>query len=96
MLWLVYFESAYYCGYGSHCVVKAESAAVAEELAQEYADTYYHEEDREQYAEENGDDAADEQSHWADVQTVEKFTEAHDSWKYFIDPVQSQFFPKIN
>lgn len=95
MLWLVYFESANYAGYGSNVVVEASSAEAAEEAAQAYADAHYYEEDREQYIEENGEGSDEDDVMWASIVRVEKFDESHDEWKYFKAPSQKEFYPTI-
>ena len=95
MLWLVYFESANYCGYGEHVVVEASSAEAAEDAAQAYADAHYQEEDFEQYADEHGEYEAHELGSWATILTVVEFNEAHPSWEFYINPTQKQFYPTI-
>ena len=94
MLWLAYFESANYCGYGEYCVVEASSEEEANEIASSYAEEQYFEQDNEQYVEEHGDE--EEPVHWANIHWAVPFDESHDCWKYYIDPTQKQFFPKIN
>ena len=92
-LWVIYFESANYCGYGEHCVVKAETEDEAREVASGYAEDFYYEQDSDQYYE---DYAEEDPEYWADIKTVELFDETHESWKYFKDPKQSSFYPLIN
>jgi hypothetical protein len=91
-LWIVYFESANYCGYGEYCVVQAETEDEARNIAAHYAEEFYYEQDGDQYMEEHGCDA----DCWADIKTVELFDGNHDCWKYYTDPNQSVFYPLIN
>lgn len=93
-LWLIYFESANYWGYGEHCVVQADSEDDAREIAYDHCNDFYYEQDSEQYIEENGSD--EDVGSWADIQTCEEFDESHEYWKFYIDPGQSSFYPKLN
>ena len=93
-LWLIYFESANYCGYGDFCVVEAESAKLAEEIAEPFAEACYYEQDCAQYYEDNGVDFGP--AAWAEIMRCEPFDESHECWKYYLDPDQSQFSPKVN
>lgn len=95
-LWLIYFESANYCGYGEHCVVRSKDEEDARDIAEGYANEFYHEQDYDQYVDEYGKEAADEEGFWANIQTCEEFDESHESWKYYIDPAQKSFYPEIN
>lgn len=65
-LYVVYFESANYAGYGEHCLVWAESEDEARynEAVSEYAEDYYRVQDAEQWFEEHGDD---EEDSWASI-----------------------------
>lgn len=91
-LWIVYFESANYCGYGEYCVVRADDSTNAEIIAESYAEDNYCEEDSDQWYDENGHDP----DRWAEIKKVELFDEGHECWQYYIDPSQSSFYPVIN
>jgi len=91
-LYLIYFESANYAGYGHHCVVKAWSEDEAEDLAQEYMEDTYYEEDSDQWYDENSESPCN----WAEVRTIEEFGPEHDTWEYFMDEKQREhFYPCI-
>ena len=89
MLFIVYAESANYCGYGQHFVVEAETEAHAEDLAEEYIEEYFREQDEAQLEEEGHDIDG---MMFGNIQTTEPFDEVHDSWKYS----QEQFYIKVN
>ncbi len=57
-LYVVYFESANYAGYGEHALVWASSVeeALADEQLAQHAEEFYYEQDGDQYLEEHGDD----------------------------------------
>ena len=55
MLYLIYAESANYCGYGQHFVVEALHKVGAEDLAVDAIDEYFYEQDEEQLLEERYD-----------------------------------------
>lgn len=95
-LWLIYFESANYVGYGGYCVVEANSEDEAKEAAYHYVEDYYYQEDSDQYYEDYGDE--EEPYAWGEIMKVEVFNEQHDCWEYYNDPSkgQSQFYPKLN
>jgi hypothetical protein len=92
-LWIIYFESANYCGYGQHCLVLAESEDGARDLAIPYAEDYYQEEDYDQYVEEYGEP---EWVTWSNVISCEEFTPEHESWQFAWQPDQEQFYERIN
>lgn len=54
-LYVVYFESANYAGYGEHCMVWAESEddATYNDSVMAFAEDFYREQDEEQFTEEN-------------------------------------------
>lgn len=58
-IYIVTISSANYCGAEDHCAVWACSEEDAMELAQEYAEEYYYEQDSDQYMEENDGEEAD-------------------------------------
>jgi hypothetical protein len=93
MLYIIYAESASYCGYGQHFVVAAENESQAEELALDATEDYFREQDEAQLEEEGYDlDGI----MYSNIMTVEPFDEAHDSWKYYKDPSQAEFYIKVN
>lgn len=92
MLYLVYCESAHYCGYGQHWVVDAIDEYDADYQVQPLADEYFFEQDEEQLVE----DGLDTEGIYATVKTIEEFGPEHDSWKHYQDPKQEQFYIKVN
>lgn len=93
MLYIIYAESANYCGYGQHFVVEADNEAQAEELAYGEIEDYFREQDESQLEEEGyGLDGIV----FGNIETTEPFDEAHDSWKYYKDPSQTEFYIKVN
>lgn len=97
-LYVVYFESANYCGYGEHCLVWAEDEVDAEDQATEYAENFYMEQDGDQVREDM-DDSEDFEGPWASF-TKEPYPlasdEAADIRKYLEDPTQVDFYPIVN
>jgi hypothetical protein len=93
-LWVIYFESANYCGYGHHCLVLADSPEEAEILVKDYIEEYYYEEDSDQYYDEHGHDQ--DPCEWAEIKTCEEFTPAHECWEFAWSPDQAQFYERIN
>jgi hypothetical protein len=89
MLYIVYCESANYAGYGQHFVVEANYVAHAEELVLDVAEEYFREQDEAQLEEEGHDLDG---MMYASIMTCEEFNEAHDSWKYYTDPSQAEFY----
>lgn len=79
MLWIVYFESANYAGYGEHRIVEADSEDEARDTIDPVASDFYMDEDREQL-EEDGHDLDD--CIFASIISVEEFTPEHKYWKY--------------
>jgi len=77
MLWLVYFESANYAGYGEHRIVEADSEDAAREIIEPIANEYYYEEDSPQLEEEG----IDPDGFYASIVSVEEFTHAHKYWE---------------
>jgi hypothetical protein len=93
MLYIIYCESANYCGYGQHFVVAADSEAQAEELALDACEDYFREQDESQLEEEGYDLDG---MMYSSIMTTEPFDAAHDSWKYYQDPGQTEFYIKVN
>lgn len=92
-LYVIYFTSANYCGYGEHCVVWAENEEKAREIAAPYAEAFYYEDDYNQYVEENDGEDADA---WASINTVELLIES-DSYEFYQDKEQREsFYPCVN
>jgi hypothetical protein len=61
-LYVVYFESAIYCGYGEHVLVWATDVEDARDAAEGYASDFYCDQDQDQYM----DGVA-----WASIMSVE-------------------------
>lgn len=69
-LYVVYFESANYCGYGEHVLVWATDVEDARDAAEGYASDFYCDQDQDQYIEEHGDEDLDGVA-WASIRSVE-------------------------
>jgi hypothetical protein len=93
MLYIIYCESANYCGYGQHFVVEADNETQAEELALDATEDYFREQDESQLEEEGFDLDG---MMYSSIMTTEPFDPAHDSWKYYQDPSQAEFYIKVN
>lgn len=93
MLYIVYCESANYCGYGQHFVVEANDEAEAEDLVLEASEEYFCEQDRDQLEEEEHDL---EGMTFATTVSVEPFGPKHKSWEFYQDPGQAEFYIKVN
>jgi hypothetical protein len=93
MLYIIYAESANYCGYGQHFVVEADSETQAEELAYDTCEDYFREQDESQLEDDlfNLDGMV-----YSNIMTVEPFDAAHDSWKYYQDDSQAEFYIRVN
>lgn len=94
MLYIIYAESANYCGYGQHFVVAADSEAQAEELALDACEDYFREQDEAQLEEDDWYDL--DGMVFADIKSVEEFGPGHESWKFYQDPSQAEFYIKVN
>lgn len=92
-LFLIYYESAHWCGAGNYVVVWATSGPHAEYLAEVHMEEDMRELYSNEYNEEEGDNYADESS--VSVITCEEFGPEHEDWKFFQDPSQSSFYPVI-
>jgi len=95
MLWLIDYESSQWCGGQSNVVVVADS----EDEALGLAELHMEENMRELFSGEYEEDAneggnCDEECAYA-VNSCEPFDETHESWQFYIDPSQEQFFPTI-
>lgn len=77
MLWLVYFESANYAGYGEHRIVEAHSEDEARDIITPIAEDLYREEDGDQLKE-DGYDIDD--CTFASIISVEEFTPISEDW----------------
>ena len=93
MLYIVYAESANYCGYGQHFVVEADDEVEAEDSVAEASEEYFCEQDRDQLEEEDHDL---EGMTFATIISVEPFGPEHKSWEYYQDPSQAEFYIKVN
>jgi len=96
-LYVVYFESANYCGYGEYCLVWATDPDDARDAASEWAEDFYREQDEEQFLDENGD--CEYPDLWATI-TKDPYPlaseDAEDIRRYLLDSSQAQFYPIIN
>lgn len=94
-LYVVYFESANYCGYGEHCLVWAVNEDDARDAASDYADNFYYEQDCAQYEEENDGDS--DGVSWASIMEVYPLAsdKAEDIRGYLLT-AQKQFYPIVN
>ena len=101
-LWVVYFESANYCGYGEYCLVWAADEDDAQDAAGEWAEDSYREQDEQQFKEENGDDEDDESCTdgvmWATIMKCYPLAsdEGEDIRGYLQDETQKQFYQIVN
>lgn len=94
-LWVVYFESANYAGYGEYCVVWASDEIDAGDKASEYAEEFYREQDSDQLEEEGHD--LDGMTYAAIIKVYPLASDkASDIRKYMNDPKQKHFFPIVN
>lgn len=92
MLWLIYAESAHYCGYGQHFVVEAETDETAEIHAEHAINDYFYEQDGDQLLE----DDIDCDGCFYTICSIEQFDETHESWDWYNDPDQSEFYIRVN
>lgn len=93
MLYLIYAESANYCGYGQHFVVKAFDKSEAETLVESAVEEYFFEQDNDQIQEEHGEDFEDP---YGNIIRIEEFGPEHDTWKFYQDPSQAEFYIEVN
>lgn len=91
-LFLIYYESAHWCGAGNHVVVWATSVPHAEYLAEDHMEEDMRELYSDEYTDEDG--LYDDESA-VSVITCEEFGPEHENWKFFQDPSQSSFYPVI-
>ena len=97
-LYVVYFESANFCGAGEYVLVWATSEQDAMDnfdLAM-YAEDFYREQDEEQYREESGydedDDSWDEGVQWANIRSAELLEDSeHKEWALNPQPGCSEY-----
>jgi hypothetical protein len=91
-LYVVYFESANYAGYGEHCLVWAESEDEARENDQviEWAEEFYQEQDYNQWLE---DGNHEDEGPWASIEWA-KPVAGSDYEKYVAK--QPNLYPIVN
>ena len=94
MIYLMYYESAIYAGYGQNFVVVADSPEHAQELSTESAEDYFREQDEEQYQEENGFDY--EEPCWSEMRTCEELALSHETAKWVLDEGQGCYYTLVN
>lgn len=92
--YVVYFESANYCGAGEYCIVRAETVEEATVLASAYAEDYYYEEDGLQYVEDNGESNLVGVI-WATIVSIDLLEDSSVRDFVYMDE-QQQFYPRIN
>lgn len=94
-LYVVYFESVNYAGYGEHCLVWADSEteAMYNAAVVDYAEEFYREQDEEQFEEEHGENMDDVV--WANIQSAELVAGSKYE-EYLKDETQAQFYPLLN
>lgn len=90
-LYIIYAESINYAGYGQHFVVKGYGIRDAEAAAEQAIDEYFYEQDSDQL-EEDGI----EEGPYGTIISCEQFDETHESWEYYQDPSQDEFYTKVN
>jgi hypothetical protein len=88
---ILYYESANYCGYGHHAIVLASDETEAEELSEGAMEDYFREQDEDQYFDEYGED----NPLWASLISCEELTKDHESWKFACTEDQAQFYEFI-
>lgn len=91
-IYILYFESANYCGYGHHAIVRADDHEAAAAKAWPYMDEYFREQDQDQYIEENGEDDG---VMWAHLVSNEVLDKNHEYWQYVVDSNQASFYEFI-
>lgn len=91
-LYVVYFESANYAGYGEHCMVWAadEDDAMSNDKLYEYAEDFYRDQDESQYLEEYGEDDG---VIWASILSAEPL--AGSEFEEFVAK-QPELYPILN
>ena len=96
-LYVVYFESMNYAGAGETCLVWAESeedAMSCDELL-EHAETFYREQDEDQWREEYSEEMDEEDVIWASIQWA-KPLKGSEYEEYQKDPSQAEFYQIVN
>lgn len=94
-LYVVYFESANYAGYGEHCLVWAEDEDEARDEATSYAEDFYYQQDQDQL-EEDYEDMETNSEPYASIEKVSKLSDNPDIIEYLKDPDQATFYPIVN
>ena len=92
-LFLIYYESAHWCGAGNHVVVWAYDEDDAREAADLHMEEHMRDLYSDEYNEEDGDNYDDESA--VSVITCEELGPEHEDWKFFQDSSQSSFYPVI-
>jgi hypothetical protein len=93
MLYLIYAESANYCGYGMHFVVEADDEDHAIGRTEGPVEEYFYEQDQSQIEEEHGEDF---EGPYGNIIRIEEFGPEHDTWKFYQDPSQAEFYIEVN
>ena len=92
-LFILYFESANYCGYGHHAVVRASDHEDAAAKAWPIMEEYFQEQDEDQYIEENGNPDG---VMWATLIRSEVLDKNHEDWEFVVKPGQAQFYEFVD
>lgn len=92
-LYVVYFDSANYMGYGEHCLVWAIDEGDAKDEAYTYANDLYFEQDSDLLEEEGND--LDNIGEYANIISAEPVA-GSDKEKFINDPSQGCFYPLVN
>lgn len=93
MLYILYYESANYAGYGEHAIVQADSEEEAQELCEGPMNDWFYEQDGDQYQEDYGDDC---DGGWASMIRCEELTKDHESAEFVTNPNQESIYHCIN
>ena len=91
MLYLIYAESANYCGYGMYFVVNADNESDAHAAAEMSVEEYFYEQDDEQCQEDGIFEGP-----YGSIVRIEEFGPEHEAWKHYQDPSQAEFYWKVN
>lgn len=89
---ILYYESANYCGYGHHAIVLASHEGEAEDLSEGPMEDYFREQDEDQYRDENG---YDEEPIWASLKYCKELTKDDETWGFACTEGQEQFYEFI-
>lgn len=93
---LIEYENAHWCGAsGTYCVVNAKDADEAVIIASDHMEQEMRDLFSSEYEDEDEGWQYDDESA-VSVTNVEEFDDTHEAWNWYLDPVQSQFYPEVN